>query len=83
MYFGSKIPRSNKAFGVFAYLALNNLDRVCLNSVSETLVRQSAVLNSHGMFQRCADFLESIQFEGTTDLNSCIKKKEFRGNEIL
>ncbi|HPL53247.1 MAG TPA: DUF58 domain-containing protein [Bacillota bacterium] len=82
MYFGEpkKSLAAIRLSGVFAYLALNNLDRVCLNSVSETLVRQSAVLNSHGMFQRCADFLESIQFEGTTDLNSCIKKKEFRGN---
>lgn len=71
-----------KLSGVLAYLALNNLDRVCINSLSETLVKQSQALNGRGMFQRCADFLENMKFDGITDLNSCIKKKEFKGSGV-
>jgi len=71
-----------KLSGVLSYLALNNLDRVCINSLSGILVKQSPALNGRGMFQRCAGLLENIQFEGITDLNSCIKKKEFRGSGI-
>ena len=84
MYFGEskKSLAAIKLSGILAYLALNNMDRVCLNSLSGTLVKQSAALNGRGMFQRCADFLENIQFDGVTDLNSCIKKKEFKGSGV-
>lgn len=71
-----------KLSGALAYLALNNLDRVCLNSLAGTLVKQSSVLSGRGMFRHCVDFLENIQFEGITDLNSCIKKKEFKGSGV-
>lgn len=84
MYFGEpkKSLSAIKLSGVFAYLALNNLDRVCVNSLSGEAIRQTVVLNGRWMFRRCADFLENIQFEGTTDLNSCIKKKEFKGSGV-
>jgi len=71
-----------KLSGALAYLALNNLDRVCLNSLAGTLVKQSSVLSGRGMFRQCADFLENMQFDGVTDLNSCIKKKEFKGSGV-
>ena len=84
MYFGEpkKSLTAQKLSGVLAYLALNNLDRVCINSLSGVLVKQSAVFNGRGAFQRCAGFLEDMQFDGTTDLNSCIKKKEFKGSGV-
>lgn len=84
MYFGEpkKSLAALKLAGVFAYLSLSNLDRVCLNSISGVHIKQSPVLNGRGMFQRCMDFLENLQFDGITDLNSCIKKKEFRGNGV-
>jgi uncharacterized protein (DUF58 family) len=84
MYFGEpkKSIAAIKLSGILAYLALNNMDRVCLNSLSGKLVKQSTALNGRGMFQRCASFLENIQFEGITDLNSCIKKKEFKGSGV-
>ncbi|KUO69597.1 MAG: hypothetical protein APF77_08895 [Clostridia bacterium BRH_c25] len=84
MYFGEpkKSLSAIKLSGILSYMALNNLDRVCINSLSGTLVRQSTALNSRGMFQRCADFLENMQFDGITDLNSCIKKKEFKGSGV-
>lgn len=84
MYFGEskKSLAALKLSGVLAYLALNNLDRVCLNSLSGALVKQSPALNGRGMFKRCTDFLENMQFDGITDLNSCIKKKEFMGSGV-
>lgn len=84
MYFGEpkKSLSALKLSGALAYLALNNLDRVCLNSLAGTLVKQSSVLSGRGMFRHCVDFLENIQFEGITDLNSCIKKKEFKGSGV-
>jgi uncharacterized protein (DUF58 family) len=84
MYFGEpkKSLAALKLSGVMAYLALNNLDRICLNSLAGNLVRQSEVLSGRGTFRRCADFLENMEFDGITDLNSCIKKKEFKGSGV-
>lgn len=84
MYFGEpkKSLTAIKLSGVLAYLALNNLDKVCVNSLTGSVIKQSDALNGRGMFQRCADFLENIQFDGTTDLNSCIKKKDFKGSGV-
>lgn len=84
MHFGEpkKSLAAQKLSGVLAYLALNNLDRVCLNSLSGLCIRQSNGLNGRSMFQHCADFLESINFEGSTDLNACIRKKEFKGSGV-
>ncbi len=73
---------AQKLSGVLAYLALNNLDRVCINSLSGELIKQSAAFNGRGAFQRCAGFLEDMQFAGTTDLNACIKRKEFKGSGV-
>lgn len=84
MYFGEpkKSLTAIKLSGVLAYLALNNLDKVCVNSLTGSVIKQSDALNGRGMFQRCANFLENIQFDGTTDLNSCIKKKDFKGSGV-
>jgi uncharacterized protein (DUF58 family) len=71
-----------KLSGVLSYLALNNLDRVCINELSGASLRQSQSLNGRTMFSRCADFLENMQFNGITDLNSAIKKKEFKGSGV-
>lgn len=84
MYFGE--PRKSlmalKLTGVLSYLALNNLDRVCLNALAASAVKHSPSFNSRSMFQRCTGFLEGMQFEGATDLGSAIKKKEFKGSGI-
>lgn len=84
MYFGEpkKSLAALKLSGVLAYLALNNLDRVCFNSLNRALVKQSTTFNGRGVFRHCADFLENLQFEGTTDLNSGIKKKDFGGSGV-
>lgn len=68
--------------GVIAYLALSNMDRVCLNSFSNNMLKQSSIMNGRNTFRRCIDFLENVEFDGTTDLSSSIKKKEFRGGGV-
>jgi len=68
--------------GVIAYLALNNLDRVCINSLSGNILKPSSVMNGRGAFRHCIDFLENMVFEGITDLNSGIKKKELKSGGI-
>ena len=84
MYFGElkKSLMAIKLSGILSYLALNNLDRVCLNTLSGVSIKQSSSFNGRGMFQRCVDFLENLQFDGITDLNSAIKRKEFKGSGV-
>jgi uncharacterized protein (DUF58 family) len=79
MDFGSpkKSDLALKLAGVLAFLALNNLDRVCINSLNKDSFKQSATVTGRSMFDRCIAFLEGITFSGETDLNA-IKKKEFR-----
>ena len=84
MYFGEpkKSLAALKLSGILAYLALNNLDRVSINSLTGTVIKHTPAINGRGMFQGCVDFLENMEFDGVTDLNSCIKKKEFKGSGV-
>lgn len=66
-----------KLAGVLAFLALNNLDRVCINSINKEAFKQSAAVTGRSMFDRCISFLEGISFSGETDINA-IKKKDIR-----
>jgi uncharacterized protein (DUF58 family) len=79
MDFGSpkKSELALKMTGVLAFLALNNLDRVCINSLSKDSFKQSSPVTGRSMFDRCITFLEGISFSGETDLNA-IKKKDIR-----
>jgi uncharacterized protein (DUF58 family) len=79
MDFGSpkKSELALKMTGVLAFLALNNLDRVCINSLSKDSFKQSSPVTGRSMFDRCITFLERISFSGETDLNA-IKKKDIR-----
>lgn len=80
MNYGSpkKSELALKLAGVLSFLALNNLDRVCLNSISRDSVKQSTAVTGRSMFDRCISFLEGIGFSGGTDIGSCIKKKDIR-----
>ncbi len=73
-----KSELSLKLAGILSFLALNNLDRVCINSISSEAIKQSTAVTGRSMFDRCITFLENINFAGATDINSCIKKKDFR-----
>lgn len=71
-----------KLSGVFAFLALNNLDRVCINGIKETSINQSVPVTGKNMFYRCLDFLSGIQFSGNTNINACMKKKNLQNRGI-
>ncbi len=71
-----------KLSGVFAFLALNNLDRVCINGIKDTSINQSVPVTGKNMFYRCLDFLSCIQFSGNTNINACLKKKNLQSRGI-
>lgn len=81
MAFGEpkKSDTALKLAGVFAFLALNNLDRVCINSVTDSGLRESSTITGKAMFDRCISFLEGMEFTGRTDLDTQLKRKDFRG----
>lgn len=87
MDFGSpkKSELAVRLAGVMSFLALNNLDRVCLNSITKDAFKQSTAVTGRSMFDRCIGFLEGMHFSGETDLNAAIKKKDIRsrGMSIL
>jgi uncharacterized protein (DUF58 family) len=80
MDFGSpkKSELALKLAGVLSFLALNNLDRVCINSLNKDSFKQSTAVTGRSMFDRCISFLEGINFAGETDINASIKKKDIR-----
>ncbi|OGO77049.1 MAG: hypothetical protein A2Y23_14590 [Clostridiales bacterium GWB2_37_7] len=87
MDFGNpkKSEVSLKLAGVLAFLALNNLDRVCINSLSKDFFKQSTAVTGRSMFDSCIAFLEGISFSGETDINAAIKKKDVksRGMSVI
>lgn len=84
MEFGNpkKSVYASKLAGVLAYLALNNLDRVSLNSVYEKSIIELPVVIGRTRFDRCMSFLEKLEFTGTTDLSNVIRKKSIRAKGI-
>lgn len=84
MAFGEpeKSVMAAKLAGIIAYLALNNLDRVCLNLLTGQSLRSSEVLSGKGRFDRCIRFLEEMAWEGAVDLNAAIRKKELRSSGV-
>ena len=67
---------------VIAFLALNNMDRLCINLLNNDTVISSNVLGGRGQFDRCAAFLDKIRFEGTTNMDKAIKMKKFGGRGL-
>jgi uncharacterized protein (DUF58 family) len=68
--------------GVLSYLALNNLDRVCVNKVIDKEIIPSVSYMGKGMFQKTLSFLESSSFEGQTSLNEALKRKDLKSRGI-
>jgi uncharacterized protein (DUF58 family) len=73
---------SLKIAGVLSFLALNNLDRICINSMSGKALSCSSIITGRSMFDKCISFLENMDFAGSTNINECIKRKEFKGRGI-
>lgn len=71
-----------KLAAAFSYLALNNLDRVCINTLRNKEIKSLDALSGKLMLQRTLSFLQDIVFEGTTDINASILKKEFKSRGV-
>jgi uncharacterized protein (DUF58 family) len=71
-----------KLAAVLSFLTLGNLDRVCINSMKDNNISQSNSMTGRVMFDRCINFLEGINFSGSTNINECIKRKDFKGRGI-
>lgn len=67
---------------VLTYLALNNLDRVCLNRLQEDKAVPSASYMGKSSFQRALQYLEATDFMGHTNLAQCIKRKDLKSRGI-
>lgn len=84
MDFGSvkKWDTALKLSAIITYLALGNMDRVCINLMKDGVLIQSQSMTGRASFDKCIKFIESIEFSGNTDINKCIKLKEFHGRGI-
>lgn len=84
MDFGSvkKWDTGLKLSAIIGYLALGNMDRVCVNMMKDGSLRQSQSMTGRASFDRCIKFLESVEFSGNTNINKCIKQKEFHSRGI-
>lgn len=71
-----------KLGGVFAFLSLNNLDRVSINAIKGVNLNQSTAVAGKNMFHRCLDFLQKMEFSGETNINTSLKKKDLKTRGI-
>jgi Uncharacterized conserved protein (some members contain a von Willebrand factor type A (vWA) domain) len=68
--------------GVFTYLALNNLDRVCINKLQGDTLLQSPAYMGKSMFQSSVEFMENTELKGETQLVDTVKRKDLRSRGI-
>lgn len=78
----SKSAMCLRIAGIMTYLALNNLDRVCLNRVTERTLVPSPSFMGKSSFQRALQFLEAGSFTGNTDLAASVKRKDLKSRGI-
>ncbi|ERI92227.1 hypothetical protein HMPREF1982_02616 [Clostridiales bacterium oral taxon 876 str. F0540] len=84
MSFGqpSKSILALRLAAAFSYLALNNLDRVCVNTMQNKELRVTDALSGKLMLQRTLSYLKNIEFEGATDINASVVKKDFKNKGV-
>jgi len=68
--------------GAIAFLALNNMDRLCINLIQHGSLRSSGIFGGRGQFEGCAAFLDNIEFKGMADMEKAIKQKKFGGRGL-
>lgn len=78
----NKAAMALRITGILTYLALNNLDRVCLNKVQENAIISSSSYMGKSSFQRALQFLETSDFRGNTNLAESVKRKELKSRGI-
>lgn len=68
-----------------SFLALSNMDRLCINLLQDDKLRSSDIFGGKGRFDGCASFMNDIELRGTTDMNKAIKMKRFtsRGLSVV
>ena len=71
-----------KVVGALSYVAINNLDRVNINTMENGVVKSLKSATGNKGFQRILKELESMEFEGTTDLAASIKKRNISSRGI-
>lgn len=78
----NKAAMALRISGILTYLALNNLDRVCLNKVQQNAIIPSSSYMGKSSFQRALQFLEAADFKGNTNLAESIKRKDLKSRGI-
>jgi uncharacterized protein (DUF58 family) len=78
----NKATMALRISGILTYLALNNLDRVCLNRVQGNTLIPSCSYMGKNSFQRALQFLEGSDFKGSTNLVESVKRKELKSRGI-
>ena len=68
--------------GALAYLVLNNLDRVYVSEMQETNLTQGKGRAGRQAFQAIMRDLERIEFDGGTNLNQAIMKRQYHGSGV-
>lgn len=71
-----------KIVGALSYIALNNLDRVNINTMESGTIKSLKSSTGNKGFQRILKELESMEFDGTTDLSQSIKKRNLASKGI-
>ena len=84
MRFGarSKAVMAQRLSAVFAWLVLNQLDRVELFTIQEGRLAKTSPLVGKGSFSRLLNDLEQVQFTGKTGLSEAIRKTPLHGRGI-
>jgi uncharacterized protein (DUF58 family) len=84
MAFGepSKSLMASRLAAAFSYIALNNQDRVCINTLRGSELRSTEALSGKMMLQRALSYLSDLKLEGTTDINSALARKDFGGKGV-
>ncbi|GAB6169837.1 DUF58 domain-containing protein [Clostridium carnis] len=87
MDYGEKNKKDTalKVIGALSYIALNNLDRVNINTMDDGNIQSIKSATGNKGFQRILRELESIEFNGKTNLSKSIKKRPLasRGVSIV
>ncbi|MEG1287505.1 MAG: DUF58 domain-containing protein [Clostridium sp.] len=71
-----------KIVGALSYIALNNLDRVNINTMESGAIKSLKSSTGNKGFQRILKELESMEFDGTTDLSQSIKRRNLPSKGI-
>ncbi len=84
MAFGEQ-PKATMALriaGAFAYIILNNLDRVSVSAVKEDSLTVGKGMTGRKALQKILTELESFEFAGKTSLSQAIRSRDIHGKGV-